>query len=184
MFFCWGKREVTASVFFKRVPLLAAPSPSQSSRFARCQLSQRESLWQSTQTSSLCQGLSLWERWICEAKTERARTLAGEFPRQELNSLSQSLRLCQLPLGGSLWRTRKLCTLAGNCIIMPKAPSQRGLASRSDDWGSSGKNPFRLLPLVAATFPKGTAEPSQSKPDGFASSPEGGAFCHLLVSAY
>ena len=58
---------------------------------------------------------------------------------------------------------------------MPKAPSQRGLASRSDDWGSSGKNPFRLLPLVAATFPKGTAEPSQSKPDGFASSPEGGA---------
>ena len=26
-----------------------------------------------------------------------------------------------------------------------------------------------------ATFPKGTAEPSQSKPDGFASSPEGGA---------
>ena len=28
-----------------------------------CQLSQRESLWQSTQTSSFCQGLSLWERW-------------------------------------------------------------------------------------------------------------------------
>ena len=26
------------------------------------------------------------------------------------------------------------------------------------------------------------AEPSQSKPDGFASSPEGGAFCHLPVS--
>ena len=25
------------------------------------------------------------------------------------------------------------------------------------------------------------AEPSQSKPNGFASSPKGGAFCHLLV---
>ncbi len=30
--------------------------------------------------------------------------------------------------------------------------------------------PFRLLPLVAATFPKGTAELPQTKPDGFASS--------------
>ena len=29
-----------------------------------CQLSQRESPWQSTQTSSLCQGLSPWERWM------------------------------------------------------------------------------------------------------------------------
>ncbi|EFQ08444.1 hypothetical protein HMPREF9436_00029, partial [Faecalibacterium cf. prausnitzii KLE1255] len=27
-----------------------------------CQLSQRESLWQSTRAVSLCQGLSLWER--------------------------------------------------------------------------------------------------------------------------
>ena len=33
---------------------------------------QSGSPWQSTQSSSLCQGLSLWERWICEAKTERA----------------------------------------------------------------------------------------------------------------
>ena len=31
----------------------------------------------------------------------------------------------------------KLCGLAGNCIVMPKAPSQRGLARRSRDWGSS-----------------------------------------------
>ena len=43
---------------------------------ARCQLPQSGSPWQSTQTSSLCQGLSLWERWICEAKTERARMLS------------------------------------------------------------------------------------------------------------
>ena len=40
-----------------------------------CQLPQSGSLWQSTQASSLCQGLSLWERWICAAKTERASTL-------------------------------------------------------------------------------------------------------------
>ena len=50
-------------------------------------------------TFPLCQGLSLWERWICEAKTERARTLAGEFPRQELNSLSQSLTALPAPSG-------------------------------------------------------------------------------------
>ena len=37
---------------------------------------QSGSPWQSTQSSSLCQGLSLWERWICEAKTERARMLS------------------------------------------------------------------------------------------------------------
>ena len=29
-----------------------------------CQLSQRVSPWQSTQASSLCQGLSPWERWM------------------------------------------------------------------------------------------------------------------------
>ena len=35
---------------------------------------------------------------------------------------------------------------------------------------TGGGHPFRLLPLVTATFPKGTAELPQSKPDGFASS--------------
>ena len=37
------------------------------------------------------------------------------------------------------------------------------------------KNPFRLLTAFAATFPKGTAEPSQSSLRD-ASSPEGGAY--------
>ena len=37
--------------------------------------------------------------------------------------------------------------------------------------------PFRLLPLVAATFPKGAAEPSQSSLRD-ASSPERGSFWH------
>ena len=41
-----------------------------------CQLPQSGSPWQFTQTASLCQGLSLWERWICVAKTERASPLS------------------------------------------------------------------------------------------------------------
>ena len=53
------------------------------------------------------------------------------------NSLSQTLRVCQLPRGGSLWRNRILCASAGNFTAMPKAPSPRGLSRRSRDWGSS-----------------------------------------------
>ena len=45
----------------------------------------------------------------------------------------KALRLCQLPRGGSLWRNRKRYGFNGNFFAMPKAPSQRGLASRSDD---------------------------------------------------
>ena len=51
-----------------------AASPSQALTH---QLSQRESPWQSTQTSSLCQGLSLWERWHRAAMTERASPLSA-----------------------------------------------------------------------------------------------------------
>ena len=68
------------------------------------QLSQRESLWQSTQTSSLCQGLSLWERWHRAAMTERARTFAGEIPPQSAHCVRS-----QLPQGDALWQCRKLC---------------------------------------------------------------------------
>ena len=60
----------------------------------------------------------------------------SKFFAEGVNSLSQSLRLCQLPRGGSLWRNRKLYAYTGNCTVMPRAPSLRGLASRSDDWGS------------------------------------------------
>ena len=59
---------------------------------------------------------------------------------------------------------------------MPKAPSQRGLASRSDDWGSSGKYPFRLAASRQATFPKGTAFGGGGKVSGIAiRRPLGGA---------
>ena len=73
---------------------------------------------------------------------------------KERNSLSQTLRVCQLPRGGSLWRVRALCALAGNFAAMSKAPSKRttspapgedvtagdkrgNLSRRSRDWGSS-----------------------------------------------
>ena len=56
---------------------------------------------------------------------------------KERNSLSQTLRVCQLPRRGSLWRNRILCASAGNFTAMPKAPSPRGLSRRSRDWGSS-----------------------------------------------
>ena len=59
---------------------------------------------------------------------------------------------------------------------MPKAPSQRGLARRSRDWGSSGKNPFRLAAARQATFPKGTAFGGGGKVSGSAiRRPLGGA---------
>ena len=59
--------------FFVKMALVQTCSLSQA---LTRQLSQGESPWQSTQASSLCQSLSLWERWICEAKTERARMLS------------------------------------------------------------------------------------------------------------
>ena len=74
-----------------------------------CQLSQRESPWQSTQTSPLCQGLSLWERWICVAKTERARML----PLREILFLSLPPAICAIvtsfreKVSPSRWRNAK-----------------------------------------------------------------------------
>ena len=47
--------------------------PGSPSQALTRQLPQSGSPWQSTQSASFRQGLSLWERWICEAKTERAR---------------------------------------------------------------------------------------------------------------
>ena len=74
--------------------------PGSPSQALTRQLSQRESPWQSTQTSSLCQGLSLWERWHRAAMTERARTLAGDEP-------SQAHCVRQLPRRGSFIGTNR-----------------------------------------------------------------------------
>ena len=84
-----GMRHLQCLFPTETAALWKTGSPSQSptvpdSPFCRCATSspgagevfpQRESLWQSPQTSSLCQGLSLWERWHRAAMTERARML-------------------------------------------------------------------------------------------------------------
>ena len=84
-----GMRHLQCLFPTETAALWKTGSPSQSptvpdSPFCRCATSspgagevfpQRESLWQSTQTSSLCQGLSLWERCHRAAMTERARML-------------------------------------------------------------------------------------------------------------
>ena len=36
----------------------------------------------------------------------------------------KTCRFCQLPLGGSLWRARKLCALAGNFAATTKSPTR------------------------------------------------------------
>ena len=49
-----------------------------------------------------------------------------QLPRRgELDSLSQNLTVLPAPSGREPLACRKLCTLAGNFSVMPKAPSQR-----------------------------------------------------------
>ena len=88
-----------------------------------------------------------------------------------LNSLSQSLTALPAPSGReplakpeALRLNRRLCRYA-------KGPISEGAVAEGD-WGSllPGIPPFRLAASRQATFPKGTAELPQSKPDGFASS--------------
>ena len=60
----------------------------------------------------------------------------------ELNSLSQNLTVLPAPSKREPLACRKLCTLAGNFSVLPKAPSQRttspgrGKMSRSDKKGN------------------------------------------------
>ena len=79
-----------------------------------CQLPQSGSPWQSTQTSSFCQGLSLWERWICEAKTERARTLTGSAALSQKAALQMPFPSTTPPVKRQFWKIRV-------CVAM-KAP--------------------------------------------------------------
>ena len=93
---------------------------------ARCQLPQSGSPWQSTQTSSLCQGLSLWERWICEAKTERASLLKIKAPATKFRRFSEiQKRLLQMLscyvvhlFLGSGNRIRRVHQLFSQCSVM------------------------------------------------------------------
>ena len=80
-------------------------------------------------------------------------------------------RFCQLPRRGSLWRSRKLCTLARNSPAMPKAPSQRGLSAQQTG-GVSVDTPSG----ATRQLPQGDANPLSLLTAFAASSPEGGAF--------
>ena len=70
-----GMRHLQCLFPTETAALWKTGSPSQSKPDGFASSPERGSLWQSTQTSSLCQGLSLWERWHRAAMTERARTL-------------------------------------------------------------------------------------------------------------
>ena len=100
--------------------------------------------------------------------------IKGVYPLRRLNSLSQNLTVLTAPSGReplahpqALHFSRKLYHYAKGPISEDDFPrpgedvtagDKRGnLASRSDDWGSSGKYPFRLAASRQATFPKGTA---------------------------
>ena len=58
----------------------------------RCQLPQSGSPWQSTQSSSLCQGLSLWERWMRPAGADGEGEPAGNFMELISHSAPASCR--------------------------------------------------------------------------------------------
>ena len=71
-----------------------------------------------------------------------ANAVSRRMRAQASSSLRQitphpALRATFPPRGEGFSGSGKLCGLAGNCAAMPKAPSQRGLARRSRDWGSS-----------------------------------------------
>ena len=69
------------------------------------------------------------------AVSRRMRAQASSSSRQI--TPHPALRATFPPRGEGFSGSGKLCGLAGNCAAMPKAPSQRGLARRSRDWGSS-----------------------------------------------
>ena len=58
----------------------------------RCQLPQSGSPWQSTQSSSLCQGLSLWERWMRPEGADGEGEPAGNFMKLRSHSAPASCR--------------------------------------------------------------------------------------------
>ena len=130
-------------------------------------------------TSGFCCSSEMFRGWFCRQSTKPSRCRPGGrvLPGAGLLKFGQMLcwgelpqtRLAprQLPLGGSLWRARKLCTLAENFAAMPKAPSQTG--------GVQARTPS-VIACGDATFPKGTAFRGGGKVYGVAQRrPLGGA---------
>ena len=79
-------------------------------------------------------------------------------PRGRLNSLSQSLRLCQLPLGGSLWHGGKVFGFA-------KGPISEG-AVAVGDWGSFIPRSAALSQKAALHLPFSVTTPLVKKMNG------------------
>ena len=83
----------------------------------------------------------------------------------------KTYRFCQrLPLGGSLWRARKLCALAGSFAAMPKGPILEGAVERSETGGVQGATPSgaarQIPPFVTYgdIFPRsGGSRPSRGR---------------------
>ena len=80
---------------------------------------QRESPWQSPQTLSLCQGLSLWERWHRVAMTERASSLTGKTAGC-LYDPSREKSVCRAPQSATNAKLKIIFPL-----IMRKANAER-----------------------------------------------------------
>ena len=107
------------------------------------QLSQRESPWQRgdvfdetdwglLENVTECQSLSLWERWHCEAMTERARMLTKSKKHSDTSPVCQRHRIAVL-----------------SCFILPGLPSQaltRQLPQSGSPWqrGDALRKHFNL----------------------------------------
>ena len=99
------------------------------------------------------------------------------------NSLSQSLTALPAPSGREPLAKPEALRLNWRLCHYAKGPISEGAVAEGD-WGSllPWAYPFRLAASRQATFPKGTAEPSQSSRFARCQLPRRGSFLHLPVS--
>ena len=82
-----------------------------------------------------CQSLSLWERWHCEAMTERARMLTKSKKHSDTSPVCQRHRIAVL-----------------SCFILPGLPSQalaRQLSQRESPWQGGQALVYASMPWSA-----------------------------------
>ena len=110
------------------------------------QLSWQESPWQRgfvfdetdlrlLENVTECQSLSLWERWHCEAMTERARMLTKSKKHSDTSPVCQRHRIAVL-----------------SCFILPGLPSQalaRQLSQRESPWQRGQALVYASMPWSA-----------------------------------
>ena len=88
-----------------------------------------------SKTTPLCQSLSLWERWHCEAMTERARMLTKSKKHSDTSPVCQRHRIAVL-----------------SCFILPGLPSQalaRQLSQRESPWQRGQALVYASMPWSA-----------------------------------